>query len=431
MAELTDIERAYNASGEALEAAEKANERDKTPESMRSLQDAYDEFQRLEANIRAQDALKRFTPVAASLVGMSDHETRRYSLVKALRASMNAQTGHPNAWKEAGLELAASRATAEQLGREPQGFFIPMDVQQRTLTSGDATYAGDLIATDLIPNLIELYRNKIMVKAAGAQVWGGLVGNVAIPRQTAAATGYWVNALDTTVITGATTQTVDQVTMTPQVYGAYTEMTRALLLQASIDVENFVQNDLAAVIARGIDAAALYGRGHTTYFEPTGIAATGSVSAVSIGGNGGAPTWAKMVEMETAIATYNADVDKMAYMMNAKTRGTLKSTPKVATYSASMIWNDQAGNTPLNGYPVFVTNQCRSTLTQVSGTSLSEIFFGNWADLIIGNWGTLDILVNPYALDTSGGVRITALQDVDVAVRHPRSFSRMPDASCG
>ena len=36
----------------------------------------------------------------------------------------------------------------------------------------------------------------------------------------------------------------------------------------------------------------------------------------------------------------------------------------------------------------------------------------------------LDMGVNPYANDKSGGVRVTALQDVDVAVRHPEAFCR-------
>jgi hypothetical protein len=43
---------------------------------------------------------------------------------------------------------------------------------------------------------------------------------------------------------------------------------------------------------------------------------------------------------------------------------------------------------------------------------------------MVGLFGGLDLLVNPYALDKSGGVRVTALQDVDVAVRHPESFTR-------
>jgi hypothetical protein len=33
-------------------------------------------------------------------------------------------------------------------------------------------------------------------------------------------------------------------------------------------------------------------------------------------------------------------------------------------------------------------------------------------------------MVDPYTNSTSGTVRVVAMQDVDIAVRHPESFSR-------
>lgn len=84
---------------------------------------------------------------------------------------------------------------------------------------------------------------------------------------------------------------------------------------------------------------------------------------------------------------------------------------------------------PLNGYRGLITNQVRSDLDKGSATGVcSALFFGNWADLIVGMWGGLDILVDPYTGGTAGTVRVVALQDVDVAVRHPQSFAAMLDA---
>jgi hypothetical protein len=51
------------------------------------------------------------------------------------------------------------------------------------------------------------------------------------------------------------------------------------------------------------------------------------------------------------------------------------------------------------------------------------LLFGNFGDLIIGQWGVLDVLVDPYTLGTSGGIRIRLMQDVDIAVRHAESFA--------
>ena len=68
-------------------------------------------------------------------------------------------------------------------------------------------------------------------------------------------------------------------------------------------------------------------------------------------------------------------------------------------------------------------------MTKAGGSALSAVIFGNWNDMVIGMWGGLDIQVNPYSLDTSGAVRITAFQDIDVGVRNPGSFAAIIDAT--
>jgi hypothetical protein len=91
------------------------------------------------------------------------------------------------------------------------------------------------------------------------------------------------------------------------------------------------------------------------------------------------------------------------------------------------VWSENSS--PVNGYNAVVTNQVSSALTKGSSSGVcSAIFFGNWADLLIGMWGGLDLLVDPYTASTTGTVRVTALQDIDIAVRHPESFAAMLDA---
>jgi hypothetical protein len=58
----------------------------------------------------------------------------------------------------------------------------------------------------------------------------------------------------------------------------------------------------------------------------------------------------------------------------------------------------------------------------------SAIIFGNFADLMVGFWSGLDLLVDPYTASTTGVVRVVAMQDCDLAVRHPESFAAMKDA---
>jgi HK97 family phage major capsid protein len=350
-------------------------------------------------------------------VGMTDKEVRQYSLIRAINAQLRGD------WRGAELEADASRAVAQKLGKEPQGFFLPYDVQTRDMTVGTTTAGGYLKETQLASgSFIEMLRNRMVLNAAGAQMLTGLVGDVAIPKQSAGATAYWVAE------SGAPTesqQTLAQVALAPKTVGAWTDISRKLLKQASIDVEGFVQRDIATVVGLAIDLAGLHGTGSNN--QPTGVAATSGIGSVAGGDNGLAPTWAHVVQLETEVAQDNADVGAMAYVTNAKVRGKLKTTQVTATYGDRMIWAD--GPTPLNGYRSLVSNQVSSALTKGSSSGVcSAIFFGNWADLIIGMWGGLDVLVDPYTGGTSGTVRVIALQDVDVAIRHAESFAAMLDA---
>ena len=365
-------------------------------------------------------------------IGMSNEEVRQYSLIRAIRAATN------QSWRGAELERDASEAVAEKLGKDPKGFFVPNDwlssrasginaeqraqiLEQRDLLAGTPSAGGHTVDTVLLASsFIELLRNRMVVRQAGATVLGGLVGDMAIPKQSGGATAYWVDE------NGALTesqQTLGQVPLTPHTVGAYTEISRKLMKQSSLDVEAFVRNDLATVLALAIDKAALHGTGSGN--QPTGVAGTTGVNVVAGGTNGGAIDWPKLVALETEVAVDNADVGRLAYIVNARTRGALKTAEK-ASGTGMYLWGE--GGQPLNGYPAYVSNQVRSDLTKGTGTALSAAFFGNWGDLLMGMWGTLDLLVNPYSLDTTGAVRVTAFQDVDIAVRQPESFAVMLDA---
>lgn len=357
-------------------------------------------------------------PVPTADVGLSDKEARAFSFVRAFNALAN--PGDRKAQEAASFEREVSDAVAAKQGRSAQGFFVPTEVQRRDLTVSPATAGGNTVATNLLAaSFIDLLRNKLAVTGLGAQFLSGLVGNIAIPRATGGATAYWVAE------SGAPTESqaaFDQVTMSPKTVGAYSDISRKLLLQSSIDVEGFVRNDLASVLALAIDLAAINGTAAGN--QPRGLLATSGIGDVAGGANGAAPTWANMVELESDIAIANADVGTMGYLTNAKVRGKLKTTSKVSGQNG-FVWEDGM----VNGYNAAVSNQVPSNLVKgTSGAVASAIIFGNWSDLIIGQWGTLDLMVDPYSGSTSGTVRVVALQDVDIAVRNAVSFSAMLDA---
>jgi HK97 family phage major capsid protein/HK97 family phage prohead protease len=344
------------------------------------------------------------TPVTGNeaAVGMSEKDMGNYSFARVLNALAN--PNDKKAWEAAKFEIELSQAAAEKGGKAAKGIIVPVDMlrHKRDLSVGTATAGGHTVASDLLAgSFIDLLRKKSVVQRAGAQVLNGLVGNIAIPRQTGAATAYWVG--EAAAITESQ-QAFDQVPMSPKSVGAFTDFSRKLLLQSSVDVENMIRNDLAQVLALEIDRAALYGSGSSN--QPTGLKSITGVNTVDLAAYA-TPTWAEIVGMESQIAADNADVGTMKYLVNAIGRGNCKTTPKTSGQPIFLMENGE-----MNGYGVEVSNQ----------VAAGDIWFGNFADLILGFWSGLDLLVDPYTMSTSGSVRVVAQQDVDIAARHGESF---------
>jgi HK97 family phage major capsid protein/HK97 family phage prohead protease len=340
----------------------------------------------------------------AADLGLSEKESRSFSFLRAINFLANPTDR--SAREAAAFEIEASEAAAAKLGRQSRGITIPQDVLRRDLNVGAATAGGNLVATELdAGSFIDLLRNASALDQAGATVLTGLTGNVAIPRQSGAATAYWVAE------SGSPTesqQTVDQVSLTPKTVAAYTDYSRRLMLQSSIDVENMVRNDLARVLALKIDAAGLYGTGSNS--EPLGLKLTTGIGTENFAA--AIPTFAEVVALESDVATANALLGSPVYLMNAAMRGGLKTKAKDAGSGLFVMEGNE-----VNGYRGVLSNQVES----------GDLWFGNFADLIIGYFSGLDLMVDPYTHSTSGTVRVVAMQDVDIAVRHPESFSRGND----
>jgi HK97 family phage major capsid protein len=301
---------------------------------------------------------------------------------------------------------------------------------QRDMTISPASAGGNLVATNLLSaSFIDLLRNAMMVRAMGATVLNGLVGNVTIPRQTGGGTAQWVGEGAAPAEGG---QVIGQVVLSPRTVAGFTDFSRLLALQSTPAIEQLVRNDLALILAIAIDLAVLHGVGG---LQPLGIANTSGIGSVAGGTNGAAPTWDHIVDLETQVANANAALGRIGYLTNSKVRGKLKRTQKFSGTNGDPIW-EVAGRADLppgfgemNGYSAGVSNNVSSTLTKGTASGIcSAIFHGNWADVLIGEWGTLDLLIDPYTQSTSMNVRVVAHQTVDAALRRVESFSAMLDA---
>ena len=341
-----------------------------------------------------------------SEIGMSKEEVKRFSLIKAIRALAN--PSDRRAQQDAEFEFECSATAAREQGKTAQGIMLPADVLRNWNRDMNTSDDSKLVAEDYRGgDFIDVLRNSSSVMQAGATMLRGLQGNVVIPKKTAGAAGGWIATEGAAA--AESEMTTGSVTMSPKVIGAFTDATRLLLQQSSLDVENLIRNDLTQALATAIDLGALAGSGSSG--QPTGISGTSGINTTTFAA--ATPTWAEIVAMESAVANDNALNGSLGYICRPADFGTLKTVEK-ATGTAQFVVNP---DNSMNGYNVVRSNQVTS----------GDFYFGNFADLLIGMYGGLDITVDPYALSTSGGVRIVALQTVDVAVRHAVSFCKSSD----
>jgi len=359
-----------------------------------------------------------------SEVDLTAAEQKRYSLVRALQASMSGN------WADAGLERECSETLAKQLRREPGqgGFFVPSNLSMRAAyNTGAVGTGGAIVATNLLSgSFIEALTAKLVLMDAGCTTLTGLVGNCDIPRRSTRAQAYWVPEGGAI---GESEGTFDKITLRARQVGALSTMSRLMLQQSTPDIEMLVRLDLATILALAIDNAGLFGTG--TNGQPTGVFNTSGVTSLSLGTNGAALTnLDPLVQMRGRVASSNVDARNGVYIMNEPTRAALMQTKNSYNEYYFAVEGSAPGTAEnVFGNRVLYTNTLPSTLTKGTSTGkCSAAIFGDFSNLVLGMWGATEILTNPYGSGfNAGNVDVRAFQTVDFAVRHPEAFVCVSD----
>lgn len=343
-------------------------------------------------------------PLETKEIGLTDKESRSFSILKAVNAMAN--PSDRRAQEAAKFEFECSDAAKDKYGRNSQGLTLPSEVmhnwQARDVNTSDDS--GGVGQRFLPSNFIDALRAASGVMAAGATVLRDLEDNVKIPKQTGVSTAAWISAEG-----GAAAEselTLGSVTLSPNTASMYTEVTNQMLQQSTLDMENIIRNDLAAGIAYLVDTGSLAGSGSSG--QPTGIDNQTGVNTETFT-TAATPTWAEIVSMESSVLGDNVILSNPAYLTTSAVAGNMKTTQK-ATNTAIFI----SDNGRANGHPVIVSN----------AVAAGYAYFGNWADLLIGFFGGLDILVDPYTGSANSITRLRATQFMDVGVRHGQSFTK-------
>lgn len=359
------------------------------------------------------------TPLVNTDIGLTEREQQQFSVVR-LAAAMADETGKARA--QATFELEACAAAGA--GRHG-GFVLPTDlmrswgnfemdgisshsvdgramIRAAVSTSNPASTSNIQTTAHLADRFIDSLRDAMVLGRLGITMLPGLSSDIEIPGKDTNISAAWLASEDANV--AESNPGFRKVTMAPHDLGAYTDITRRMLQQATIGIEALVRSDIVTAIAQAIDLAGLYGSGASG--QPTGLANTTGIGSVTFAA--AVPTRAELIAMRKAIRATNQmgettmimDTDMEADLMNVKVDA-----------GSGIFLADGNGRLHTNDRYV-MTNALTS----------GDIFDGVWSDMMMGAWGGLELARSTEAKFLSGGIRLRGIQTVDFGVRRVGSF---------
>lgn len=321
-------------------------------------------------------------------ININTMKEQRFSLLKAIRnVAENRQLDNVTA---AVCNEGMKEMRAAGLNTVGQIYIPTMETRAAVSVASEGV---DVVATDLY-DIIEPLRAKNVLVQAGAKFYTGLTNSAQIPVMT----GSNVNWAGETAAATDGNVLFNNVTLTPKRLTAYVDISKMLLAQDSIGVENAIRQDLINAINSKLESTIL-GKGAKSATTPAGIF------------NGKTPTkvtdFEGLVGLEAKVEEANV-LGGVSYIASPSARASFRNMMKGSRGTAQLAYTDGT----LDGTPVYST----------SNVEAKTFVVGDFSNLAIGSWGGLDIVVDNYTQAVNGMIRLVVNAYFDAALIRPEAF---------
>lgn len=321
-------------------------------------------------------------------ININTMKEQRFSLLKAIRnVAENRQLDNVTA---AVCNEGMKEMRAAGLNTVGQIYIPTMETRAAVSVASEGV---DVVATDLY-DIIEPLRAKNVLVQAGAKFYTGLTNSAQIPVMT----GSNVNWAGETAAATDGNVLFNNVTLTPKRLTAYVDISKMLLAQDSIGVENAIRQDLINAINSKLESTIL-GKGAKSATSPAGIF------------NGKTPTkvtdFEGLVGLEAKVEEANV-LGGISYIASPSARASFRNMMKGSRGTAQLAYTDGT----LDGTQVFSTSNVESKTFVV----------GDFSNLAIGSWGGLDIVVDNYTQAVNGMIRLVVNAYFDAVQIRPEAF---------
>lgn len=289
-------------------------------------------------------------------ININTMKEQRFSLLKAIRnVAENRQLDNVTA---AVCNEGMKEMRAAGLNTVGQIYIPTMETRAAVSVASEGV---DVVATDLY-DIIEPLRAKNVLVQAGAKFYTGLTNSAQIPVMT----GSNVNWAGETAAATNGNVLFNNVTLTPKRLTAYVDISKMLLAQDSVGVENAIRQDLINAINSKLENTIL-GKGAKSATTPAGIF------------NGKTPTkvtdFEGLVGLEAKVEEANV-LGSISYIASPSARASFRNMMKGSRGTAQLAYTDGT----LDGTPVYST----------SNVEAKTFVVGDFSNLAIGSWGGIN-----------------------------------------
>ena len=318
-------------------------------------------------------------------ININTMKEQRFSLLKAIRNVAENRNFDPLTAKV----VADGQKEMRQAGLNTVGqIYIPFE--QRAAVSVTAE-GSDIVGTNFMAIEPALRAKNVLVQS-GAKFMTGLSGNVQIPRLSPSNVG-WQNEVGQAV-DGA--PTFDNVTLTPHRLTCFVDLSKQLLVQDSLSVEEAIRQDIIAAITSKLEATILSADARTVS-NPGGLMAGKTPTAVA--------TFADICKLEAAVESAGV-LNPVSYVVSPSVRANFRDMTKGKGMQLAYVDNS------LDGATVLSTGNMKD----------KHFIVADWTNLALAQFGSLDITVDSYSQAVNGCVRLVINSYWDCQAIRPEAF---------
>lgn len=318
-------------------------------------------------------------------ININTMKEQRFSLLKAIRNVAENRNLDPITQAICNEGVKEMR----QAGLNTVGqLYIPFEKRAAVSVTAEGS---DIVGTNLMAIEPALRAKNVLVQS-GAKFMTGLSGNVQIPRLSPSNVG-WQNEVGQAV-DGA--PTFDNVTLTPHRLTCFVDLSKQLLVQDSLSVEEAIRQDIIAAITSKLEATILSADARTVS-NPGGLMAGKTPTAVA--------TFADICKLEAAVESAGV-LNPVSYVVSPSVRANFRDMTKGKGMQLAYVDNS------LDGATVLSTGNMKD----------KHFIVADWTNLALAQFGSLDITVDSYSQAVNGCVRLVINSYWDCQAIRPEAF---------